>query len=346
MPPFAGPCGLGQLSAHLLRGAHSDQPAFGAGRELNLEDPIMPNLQPAQHAMSALLPTTEYFEIDSAIAGNRYAVWVNVPPRYEQEEDRRYPAIFTADGNLLAPLTIPHNILLRDDPINPILPFVQVNVGYCGKDIDDWVFLHRNRDLLPIGEPPSPDHVAAVDQLATSSEAPPEMVEQWKKFKASVIAGGRSDLFLRFLTEELYPAITARWRIDDTCSGFFGDSYSGLFAAWVAMQRHPFFTRIGVASPALATAESKVYEMLAREQADDADHSGRQLHLTVGEGELTVPSVYQVICGTAFTRLAAKLGARPLKGLKFSSHIIANESHWSGIVPCWFSFLRACYSAR
>jgi predicted alpha/beta superfamily hydrolase len=38
---------------------------------------------------------------------------------------------------------------------------------------------------------------------------------------------------------------------------FFGDSYSGLFAIWVALQRHPLFTRIGAGSPDMATGESK-----------------------------------------------------------------------------------------
>jgi len=37
---------------------------------------------------------------------------------------------------------------------------------------------------------------------------------------------------------------------------------------------------------------------------------------------------------------------RPLRGPHRSTEVIDRESHATGFAPSWFSFLRACYSAK
>src|SRR5262245_43237763 len=83
--------------------------------------------------LSAVLPNTSYFEVDSRKAGARYAVWVTVPTSYKAHPDRRYPAIYLPDGNLSVPQTAA-GIVQDFDPINPIRPFIHVGVGYVGED--------------------------------------------------------------------------------------------------------------------------------------------------------------------------------------------------------------------
>jgi predicted alpha/beta superfamily hydrolase len=289
--------------------------------------------------MSALLPKAEYFEIDSAIAGVRYGVWVSVPWTYFHHPERRYPAIFTPDGNLNAPALMPLNADLESPPTQP---FVQVSVGYCGDEVADWLFAARNRDLVPPGEPPSASHLASID---ASIAAGGEGAEWGRKFRAAIIDGGRADLFLRFLTEELYPLVIERWRIDPSACGFFGHSYGGLFAAWMAMQRPSVFTRIGAASPGLTSDHSKVFELLQQEIDSGADHSGRHLHLSIGESEITERSFYQAL-GQTFGKLTFMLGDTPLKGLEVTSKIIAGEKHATSLPGQWFSFVRACYPVK
>jgi uncharacterized protein len=293
----------------------------------------------AQHPMAAVLPNTEYFEIDSAVAGVRYAIWVTTPPLYAGEPDRHFPAVFVTDGNMRV-LKAPGNYLLFIDPIHPIQPFIQVSIGYCGDEAADLMRV-RNRDLLPPGEPAPQVFLTGIDEFVakgamTSAEG--------EAYKAS-LAQGRADLFLRFMAEELHPAVTARWRIDVATSSLYGYSYGGLFAAWVAMQRHPLFTRIGAGSAGMTTPQSKVFELLANELSAGADHSGRRLHMTVCEREITATSFYQLL-GNSFAQFVTTLGATPLKGLTFTTHIVPYESHFTGDANSWFSFLRACYSAR
>jgi hypothetical protein len=111
----------------------------------------------------------------------------------------------------------------------------------------------------------------------------------------------------------------------------------------MAMQRPAAFTRIGAASPGIGTEKSKVFELLNREVESGADHSGRQLHLSIGEAEFTEQSVYQML-GASFAKLTFDLGQRPLKGLKVKSQIIAGEDHMTSLPGKWFGFIRACYS--
>jgi len=110
----------------------------------------------ARADLSSVLPTTQYFEIDSRRVGARFGVWVTLPLRYARE-DVDYPVVYQTDGNKAAPTTVPAFGLLRDDPINPIRPFVQVSVGYVGDDVPRRLAV-RARDLLPPGDrsPPVP----------------------------------------------------------------------------------------------------------------------------------------------------------------------------------------------
>lgn len=108
-----------------------------------------------QAPMAATLGGTEYFEVESVNVGARFAVWVTLPLRYGKEPNAVYPVIYQPDGNLSAPLTAPVHPLLTEDPINPIVPFIQVNVGYVGEDVKRALAV-RARDLLPPGEPLAP----------------------------------------------------------------------------------------------------------------------------------------------------------------------------------------------
>ncbi len=296
-----------------------------------------PVLQPAQPPIFVTLPNTEYFEIDSAVVGRRFAVWVTVPNYFDP--NRAYPILYVPDGNLAAALTAP--ILVMDDFIQPKQPYIQVSVGYPPSEIAN-IFLLRNFDLIPPGEPASPVTLAMIDGAVASGAAPKEFGDAMK----ASLQNARADLFLSFLADELHPQIAAKFKVDESACGLFAFSMGGLFSIYVALQRHPLFKRIGAGSPGILTPQSVVFEMAEKAARDGADYTGHHLHLSANELEITTPGYYQATLGPNFGRFLSTLSGSPIKGLTVSSQIIPNETHSTGPTAAFASFIRTLYAAK
>lgn len=294
-------------------------------------------ITPATPSLSAMMPTTDYYEVASAATGTTFAVWVSRPEDYNAKNP--IPAIYMPDGNMSAQLLGARSTGLRFDPIHPIKPFLAISVGYTGAEAKDAGRV-RNRDLVPPGEPVDPRLEREVDRRQRAGGFTPQ---QAADYKAS-LHDTHADRFLHFLTKELHPALAAHYAIDDSTSGLFGYSYGGLFSLWVAMQKPELFSRIGAGSAGILVENSMVFADLERRQTENVDYSGRSLHMTVNELEQTAPTFYQGL-GANFAKFNLKIGQRPLRGLNFSSRVILNESHQTGISASWYSFLRTCYSA-
>jgi hypothetical protein len=332
----AGALGLSDLGLDISPAAAQDGATGTAGKV----DPKPLTLRPAEMPLSSLFPNTTFFEVDSASVNSKFGIWVTTPPGYNPNGTERYPAIFTPDGNLFAPLTIPFVAeLSAHELIYPIKPYIQVTVGYCGAEGDEMLAT-RARDLLPPGEP-TPKHLLDGMDAAIASGMP--QAAMYARYKANLLAP-HGDAFLRFLTTELYPAITAQWRVDPKTTGFFGDSYGGLFAVWLALQRVEQFPFVGAGSPGMLSSESKIFDLLEREISSGADHAGRHLHLSICEPEFSEPTLYQMLA-EQYARFLRIVGQRPLKGLKLTAHTVPFESHMTGAMSNFFSFLRTCYSA-
>jgi predicted alpha/beta superfamily hydrolase len=289
----------------------------------------------------ARLPNTRYFELDSAIAGARYAIWVTVPPQYDADLEGRYTLIFAPDGNSMAPMAAPRVQMLSADPIAPIEPFILVCIGYCGEDAARTLAV-RARDLLPPGEP-VPDGVeqtlSKIVEMGLLDQHGADLYLQYLREPAS-------DRFLAFIIDELFPLIAADWRVKPGNHGLFGYSYGGLFALFTALQRPSLITRIGAGSPGLQPSVSKIFDLYRSDFSQGVDHGGRRLHLSVCETELTVPGYYQAAVGAGTAELLALTATSPLKGLEVTSRIIPLESHVTGGPSAWADYLRTCLHGR
>lgn len=298
---------------------------------------LLPDLQPIDPPVFVSIPNTVYYEIDSAIVGARYAVWVTTPPGYGGNPNHAYPAIYMPDGNLAAALTAPINYW--EDYIEPKKTYLQVSVGYPTTDVANAMIL-RIRDLLPPREPVNPDSFILIDQAVNAGK----MTTEQGAYMKATLENPRADAFLNFLVEELHPQIASRYRIAESECGLFGFSRGGLFAIYAALKRCPLFSRFGAGSPGMLTSQSCIFQMLEQEIRERGDYSGRYLHVTVNELELTRPGYLQII-GSNFTRFVTGLNAAPLKGLQFTSRIIPYETHATGLPAAFSSYLRTLYAA-
>lgn len=289
-------------------------------------------------SFAALFPSTRYFEIDSNIAGTRFGVWVTPPAQYDADQAKSYPIVYQVDGNLFFPTTAPLHQAGQSDSMSPQLPFILVSVGYCERESHAWPWL-RVRDLLPPGEVVPEVMLQAVELSVQAGLLPQDEGDRYLEMFAKPAA----DKFLGFLEEELHPQLAKSFRIDADNVGLWGVSYGGLFSAYVAIRRSDLFKRIGASSPGIVGEDSRIFDLYRQALASKQDYSGRQLHITLGGRELTEPGIYQWLTALGTSRLLAETSHHPLPGLEVSSEVIPLESHLSGGVPAWFSFLRACY---
>jgi predicted alpha/beta superfamily hydrolase len=298
----------------------------------------MPDLQ--QPPLAVTLPRTDYFELDSTHAGDRFAVWVTRPVDYERRADARFPAIYVTDGNVGAAMLSPYSEHTAFDLISGFQQYLQVTVGYPPGQAADWLTL-RNRDLVPAGEPAPPSMIAAV---AADAETAGWTQEEHDEYIRS-IHEGRAAEFLAFLEEELRPVIDQMYRTDPDATGLFGYSYGGLFTLFALMRQSTVFRRYGAGSPGVLDAESQIFRLERGIAERGQGFAGVQLHLTVNELEITGRSHIYRDLGIQFARLVDQLYLSGHAGLEFTARILPTDSHMTGFTQSWLSYLRACYGA-
>lgn len=333
--------------------------------------------------IASVLPATQYFEIDSEYAGARFGVWVTLPLLYERE-DVSYPLIYQTDGNKAVATTAPAFGLLRDDPINPIRPFIQVCVGYVREDAHRMLAV-RARDLLPPGEPLGEGiDEGSIQRLPAAGILNESDTRMYLKH----LRDPHADRFLDFIVEELDPALRSRFRVSAQDTGLHGYSYGGLFASYAALHTD-HFAYVGAGSPGIQRGSAVLdrYDELTGTEPDGAaggqtggtaggeaggetrgtaggeaggetrgtaggeagtagHRTARHLHVTACERELTYPSVYQDVVGYGTTELVARAHRRPIPGLRVTAAFTPSESHATGSAASYFSYLRECYPAE
>jgi predicted alpha/beta superfamily hydrolase len=298
----------------------------------------MPDLQ--QPPLAVTLPRTDYFELDSAHAGDRFAIWVTRPVDYDRRAEARFPAIYVTDGNVGAAMLSPYSEHTAFDLISGFQQYLQVTVGYPPGKAADWLTL-RNRDLVPADEPAPPSMIAAV---AADAETAGWTQAEHDEYIRS-IHEGRAAQFLAFLEEELRPLIDAQYRTDPSATGLFGYSYGGLFTLFALMRQSPVFRRYGAGSPGVLDADSQIFRLERGIAEHGQGFEDVQLHLTVNELEITGRSHIYRDLGIQFARLVDQLYLSGHAGLEFTARILPADSHATGFTQSFLSYLRACYGA-
>lgn len=298
----------------------------------------MSTLAESTPSFGAIFPSTRYFEIDSTLAGARFAAFVTTPARYDADETQKFPIVYQVDGNLFFPSTTPFHQAGQSDPMSPLRPFILVSIAYSERESPAWVWL-RVRDLLPPGEPVPEVMRQAVHMSVKAGALPSDEGDRY----LAMFDRPAADKFLGFLESELHPLLAQQFRIDGDDVGLWGTSYGGLFAAYVAIRRSDLFKRIGAGSPGIVGRESQVFELYRQALASKQDYAGRRLHVSLGAREFTENCIYRSLTARGTAELLALASQAPLPGLQVSSELIPLESHLTGSVAAWFSFLRACY---
>lgn len=186
-------------------------------------------------------------------------VYVWVPESYEREPDRQYAVIYMQDGQNL---------------FSDALAFGQ-----------EWQVDEHLARLGALG-------LEAIVVGIPNGEA--ARLDEYSPFTDAEGRGGRGDAYLRFVIDELMPAVAARYRVAHTreTTGILGSSMGALISLYAFLTRPDVFGFVGAMSPALWFADAAILGT-ARDAA--LDGTGR-IYLDIGteEGDTHVGHVHEL----------------------------------------------------
>jgi predicted alpha/beta superfamily hydrolase len=166
----------------------------------------------------------------SALLNNDRDVMVYLPPGYDAAKHKRYPVFYMQDGQNLF------------DGATSFIPGQEWRADEVAQTL---IQAGKIEPLIIVGV-----YNAGVERVNEYT------AEQDQKYKA----GGKADLYGRFLVEELKPFIdkTYRTKTDAKNTGLGGSSLGGLISLYLGLNYPTVFTRIAVVSPSVWWANNQI----------------------------------------------------------------------------------------
>jgi uncharacterized protein len=249
--------------------------------------------------------SVENFTLESAVVMDSYRIYVRLPPEYDGT--RRFPLVVQLDANLptLEEFAVTAGFASKLESSGEILPVVVVGIGV---DYDPYTPRRgRLRDFtLPL------EHE---DTLGGSTS-------------------GGAEQFLKFLGDELMPALEAKYQLlGPEKRSLFGHSLGGLFAVYALSQQDDAKRLFGgyvAASPTLLFDGGTIYRYVDALFAR-APEVKATLFLTAGTMEGPEMNVYA-------DDFAQRLAGRNAPGLAFQSERYQTD-HLGSVQPSFIDGL-------
>ena len=175
------------------------------------------------------LHNAEFVDFESEFVDEKFRIFVAAPTFVEP--GKTYPVIYVLDANGFFGIVMETARLLAIT--NEIPAAYVVGIGYAVNDGLVGVLSKRYRDLTPTrgGE------LEELFRLVGAASEP--------------VTPGGGPGFLRFIVEELKPAIEAAYPVDPNDSTIGGGSLAGLFGTWVLLTQPEKFQRYIIFSPSV-----------------------------------------------------------------------------------------------
>ncbi|WP_448581325.1 alpha/beta hydrolase [Thermaurantiacus sp.] len=259
------------------------------------------------------LPRSEVVSIPALELGRGYRHIVVLPPGYEENPTRRYPALFFTDAPQSAALLAGMMTRLSAGG-RGLEPAILVGLGYAEGETGQY---SRRRDYTPT---PHGD-------IDATSDMPGRPVRY-----------GEAEAYRRHLETVVFPELERRFRIDPARRMYLGHSYGGLFGVHVLLTKPEMFSHYILISPSL-WYDRKL--MLARERGyatRNRDLPAKALFLIGGLETVEDPDPEPF--GDALHAMVedqeafvAALKGRRYPSLAVESRVLPGEDHGSVYVP-------------
>ncbi len=256
------------------------------------------------------LPGTEVHQLHSKCVGDEFEISIIPPPPGVGP----VPVVYATDANLAAGVAasaVP--MLTMSGEIPPVLV---VLVGYpIGGDFAQFIRL-RTRDFSP-----------TIDE---------RQVGEMAAMAGETVPSGGAPAFLDFLTQELRPWVKEHYAVTDDAT-YVGDSMGGLFGTWTLLHHPEAFSRYVIGSPWLCWDEKVSTGWEAEYAAAHSDlpatvflAAGAEEHIRGPYAPEWVSPVFARADTAGHTRrLGAALASRGYPGLRLTTRILPEETHFT-----------------
>jgi predicted alpha/beta superfamily hydrolase len=267
-----------------------------------------------------VLADTEVLDVHAQALNHDYQVDVALPESYKASS-RRYPVVFVVDANYGFPVA--RAIADRLHKHGHLEEAIVVGLSYAKGDSPTY---SRRRDYTP-SVPPAGSY---------SSDMPGRQV-----------AFGEADAYGRFIENEVFPLIAARYRADMGRKIFVGHSYGSLLGIELLLTRPATFEHYILGSPSLWFDGGVLF---ARERAYARAHKDLRATVYFGIGGLeTLPAGQKrsraeedADMVADLREFDAALESHRYPGLKTKLQVFQGEDHASVFPILLTHGLRAC----
>jgi hypothetical protein len=200
-------------------------------------------------AIRVTLPFTEVRQLESAATGRSYDIYVRLPDEYTQDQKKKYPVLYSLDGQWDFKMLDSIYSGLHYDGFVPEM--IIVGITYSGEDADYGAL--RTMDYTPVHD-------------------------------AYFQGSGEAPKFFAFLKDQLIPFIEANYRTDASQRALMGSSFGGTFTLYVMFTEPSLFSGYLAASPVVPFGNGFAIKQEADYAKSHKDLPVR-LFLCVGEVE-------------------------------------------------------------
>ena len=266
--------------------------------------------QDASAAPPYVLADTEVLDVHASTLRRDYQLYVALPESYKNTEgaNRRYPVIFVVDANYGFPVV--RAIADRLHKHAHLEEAIVVGLSYAKGDSPTT---SRRRDYTP----------TVPRTGGYTSDMPGRQV-----------AFGEADAYGRFIAEQVFPLVAARYRADMHRKIFVGHSYGSLLGVQLLFSRPRAFEHYILGSPSLWYDGGILFE---RERAYAAGHADMpaSVYFGIGARETLAPGKKRSRSEDDADMVAdlrdfdAALKSHRYPGLKARLAVFADEDHAS-----------------
>jgi len=284
--------------------------------------------------------THEYdrFEVEAEGLG-RYTIEVSLPSNFSVSSGARLPVILVTDGNFMFDLT---QTLVHGNLANmsaPLPPSIVVGVGYPEDEGKASYYARRNFDFFGDW-----DMTDAVGQLLLGIL---ESMKNAEDKRDLVMRAGGCSRFIRFLQDELLPALARHYPIDtEARHTLMGDSSGGHFVLRALFEPNTCFKRYISVSPAFGCASGTIAQAEAAYASEHNDLDA-DLFICCGRHEVGDNRTYGLAhAGSGVTWVAEQLAIREWPSARVHWEIMSHEDHASILPRALAAGLRSVHRVR